>query len=92
MWWPVSSPWMASGIPRAEAADSRRGRRPTQRLKTYLFRLLDHEDIPSTGSGEHRHIALADLLGYKQRRDARRREALRELTQMSQEFGLYDRH
>jgi hypothetical protein len=31
-------------------------------------------------------------LGYKQRRDARRREALRELTQMSQEFGLYDRH
>jgi excisionase family DNA binding protein len=60
--------------------------------RPYLFRLLDHEDIPSTGSGEHRHIALADLLGYKQRRDARRREALRELTQMSQEFGLYDRH
>lgn len=60
--------------------------------RPYLFRLLDRGDIPSTGSGDDRRIARADLLSYKQRRDTRRREALRELTQMSQEFGLYDRH
>lgn len=59
--------------------------------RPYLFQLLDRGDIPSTGSGEQRSIALADLLIYKQARDTSRRQALRELTEMSQEFGLYNR-
>ena len=58
----------------------------------YLTRLLDRGDIPSTGSGSHRRVALADLVAYKQRRDTRRRDALRELTRMNQEFGLYEQH
>jgi hypothetical protein len=39
--------------------------------------------------GTHRRILVSDLLAYKQRRDAARRQALVELTQLSQEFGLY---
>ena len=35
-------------------------------------------------------IALDDLLAYKQRCGADRRQALTELTQLSEEFGLYD--
>jgi excisionase family DNA binding protein len=60
--------------------------------RPYLLGLLDQGEIPSTGSGVDQRVALADLLAYKQRRDAQRREALRELTQMNQEFGLYEQH
>lgn len=60
--------------------------------RPYLLGLLARGDIPSTGSGVDQRVDLADLLAYKQRRDARRRDALRELTQMNQEFGLYEQH
>jgi excisionase family DNA binding protein len=56
----------------------------------YLIKLLEQGDIPFNRAGTHRRIGLDDLLAYKQRRDAERRLALTELTQLSEEFGLYD--
>lgn len=50
--------------------------------------LLDTGEIPYTKTGSHRRIALADLMAYKQRRDAERHERLRRIAQVSQESGL----
>lgn len=58
--------------------------------RPYLIKLLDQRDIPHTMTGSHRRVRLDDLMAYKQKRDRERREALRELTRLSQEFGLYD--
>ena len=58
--------------------------------RPYLYRLLDAGAIPATWTGTHRRIKLRDLLAYRQQRDAARREALAELTRLSQEYGLYD--
>ncbi|MGH2588506.1 MAG: excisionase family DNA-binding protein [Dehalococcoidia bacterium] len=59
--------------------------------RPYLVRLLDRGDIPWTRTGTHRRVRLRDLLLYKQNRDAERRVALRELTRLSDELGLYGR-
>jgi len=52
--------------------------------------LLRRGELPFIRVGTHDCVRLADLLDYKRRRDATRREALRELTRMSEEFGLYE--
>ncbi len=56
----------------------------------YLMQLLDEGEMPSTGRGERRRLRRDDILAYKRKRDAIRRAALRELTQLSQEAGLGD--
>ena len=58
--------------------------------RPYLIRLLEKGEIPYTKTGTHRRIKFADLMAYKKKRDAERRRALIELTQMSQDLGLYD--
>ncbi|HZR43328.1 MAG TPA: helix-turn-helix domain-containing protein [Ktedonobacteraceae bacterium] len=58
--------------------------------KAYMIKLLEQGDIPFIKVGTHRRILLDDLMDYKQRRDASRKKSLAELTQMSQELGLYD--
>ena len=67
-----------------EAADILNVSRP------YLIKLLEEGAIPFTMTGSHRRVPLADLLAYKQQRDAVRGEALDELTRLSQEMGVYD--
>jgi excisionase family DNA binding protein len=57
--------------------------------RPYLVRLLEQGDIPFTRTGKHRRIRFGDLMAYKEQRDARRRQALSRLTQLSQEAGLY---
>lgn len=67
-----------------EAADILNVSRP------YLVKLLEQGDIPFIKVGAHRRIRLDDLMEYKERRDAERDKALAELTQLSQDLGLYD--
>lgn len=67
-----------------EAADILNVSRP------FLIKLLEDEQIPFIKVGTHRRIRFSDLMSYKKQRDAERTRGLAELTQMSQEFGLYD--
>src|SRR5260370_32292031 len=67
-----------------EAADILNVSRP------YLVSLLEDGHIPFIKVGTHRRIRFSDLMAYKKQRDSNRTRGLAELTQMSQEFGLYD--
>ena len=58
--------------------------------RQFLTRLLDRGDIPHRLIGRHRRIKLSDLLEYKARRSAKRRNVLRELTAQAAESGAYD--
>lgn len=58
--------------------------------RPYLVRLLEEGKIPYHMAGTHRRIYLRDVLAYKELRDRRRREALRELRRVSEALGLYD--
>jgi excisionase family DNA binding protein len=58
--------------------------------RPYLVQLLERGEIPHTRKTAHRRVRLNDLLTYMRRRDAERFDGLRELTRMSEEFGLYD--
>lgn len=58
--------------------------------KSYLIGLLETGEIPFHMVGTHHKICLDDLMAYKKKSDAVRRQALRELTQWSEELGLYD--
>jgi len=68
-----------------EAADILNVSRP------YLIKLLEQGDIPFTKTGTHRRIRFSDLMEYKKHRDSERRKGLEELTQLSQELGLYNK-
>jgi excisionase family DNA binding protein len=59
--------------------------------RQHLVDLLEAGAIPFTrpGKGKHRRVLVADVLAYKQRRDAERRTALSELTHMSEDAGDY---
>lgn len=68
-----------------EAADLLNVSRP------YLVHLLDNGDIPFEKVGRHRRVTFGDLMEYKKRRIAERREALENLIRESEELELYDR-
>jgi excisionase family DNA binding protein len=57
--------------------------------RPYLIKLLEAERIPYRLVGTHRRIRFKDLRDYKNRDDLQRRRAADELTQLSQELGLY---
>lgn len=57
--------------------------------RQYLVELLEARVIPFTLVGTHRRIRFGDLMDYKERRDADRREGLSRLTKKSQKLGLY---
>jgi excisionase family DNA binding protein len=58
--------------------------------RQYLVRLLDEQRIPFRKTGKHRRVRVEDVLAFKEKRDKDRRAGLRELSQMTQEFGGYD--
>jgi excisionase family DNA binding protein len=57
--------------------------------RQYLVRLLNEKRIPHTKVGKHRRLRIEDVLAFKEQRDAERRAALDELTQISEEVGGY---
>ena len=63
-----------------EAADILNVSRP------FLVRLLDRGEIPYHRVGTHRRLRVEDVLAYRELRAARRREKLRELTELSEQL------
>jgi excisionase family DNA binding protein len=63
-----------------EAADILNVSRP------FLVRLLDRGDIPHHRVGTHRRLRVEDVLAYRELRAVRRREKLRELTELSEQL------
>jgi len=57
--------------------------------RPYLIKLLQSGEIPFRLVGTHRRIRFQDLREYKSRDDLARRRSADELTQLSQELGLY---
>lgn len=58
--------------------------------RQYLVRLLDEERIPFRRTGRHRRVLIQDVLRFKERRDSKRRDDLRELSRLTEEIGGYD--
>jgi len=52
--------------------------------RPFLVRLLDRGEIPYDRVGTHRRLNVEDVLAYRELRAARRREQLRELTELSE--------
>ncbi|NBC03768.1 MAG: excisionase family DNA-binding protein [Bacteroidetes bacterium] len=65
-----------------EAADLLNVSRP------FIVKLLEEGEIPFHKVGSHRRIKLKDFLAYKSQYKKDQREALDELTKISQELGL----
>lgn len=59
--------------------------------RTYLIRLLDDGKIPFERVGRHRRVALADLMTFEAARRRERRQHLRNLIELSEQYGLYGR-
>ena len=58
--------------------------------RPFFVKLLETGQLPFHLTGTHRRVYLQDLLGYKQRRDQQRREALDQMASEADEQGLYD--
>lgn len=58
--------------------------------RQYLVRLLDEGRIAFRKTGKHRRLRIEDVLEFKGKRDKDRRAGLRDVSQMTQEFGGYD--
>jgi excisionase family DNA binding protein len=67
-----------------EAADLINVSRP------FLVKLLEEGKVPFHLVGTHRRVRFVDLVLYKKTRDKERRQALKRLTELSEQLGLYD--
>ena len=56
--------------------------------RPFLVGLLENVEIPFRKVGAHRRVKLTDVLEYKDQSDAKRLQALNELTALSQEEGM----
>ncbi len=57
--------------------------------RPYLIKLLESDKIPYRRVGTHRRIKFRDLHEYTSRDDLERRRAADDLTELTQELGLY---
>ncbi len=58
--------------------------------RPFLVKLLEEQRIPFIKTGKHRRITFEDLMVYKHKRDAQRRQGLAELTRLGEDMGDYD--
>ena len=56
---------------------------------SFVTRLIDQGELPARTVGPHQRVLYGDVMAYKRRSAAAAEEAVRELTQLSQELGLY---
>ncbi|MDQ6662015.1 MAG: excisionase family DNA-binding protein [Chloroflexota bacterium] len=54
------------------------------------MKLLEQGAIPFVKVGTHRRIKFSDLIEYKKYRDKDRQQGFAELSQLSQELGMYE--
>ena len=55
--------------------------------RQYLVRLVDEGRLPSTKTGKHRRLRLADVLAFKASRDKARKASLRALARATEAAG-----
>ena len=55
-----------------------------------LVELLDSSEIPYQRPGRHRRVRLVDVIDYRRRRSAQRRESLDRMVEIAQESGMYE--
>jgi excisionase family DNA binding protein len=58
--------------------------------RPFIVQLLEKEEIPFHLVGSHRRIHFSDVIHYKKRRDQGRRKALKKISAISEDAGLYD--
>ena len=61
--------------------------------RPHLVKLLETGALPfdrPDGTGSHRRIKFTDLMEYKLKRGAERRQQLKKMTDLSQDAGLYE--
>jgi len=56
--------------------------------RPYLVQLLEDRQLPYRKVGTHRRVLLGDVLAYKARVDAARKDSLDQLAALSQQLGL----
>ncbi|MCC5608539.1 helix-turn-helix domain-containing protein [Nostoc sp. CHAB 5834] len=86
---------MASGkaisiIPQQQELTTQQAAEYLNVSRPYLIKLLEQGDIHYIKVGSHRRVRFDDLMKYKQHRDTKRREGLKEFTQFLQNEGFYD--
>ncbi len=54
--------------------------------RPHVIKLLEKDEMPFHRVGSHRRIRIEDVLAYRERRNARRRSELEELTRLSEEL------
>jgi excisionase family DNA binding protein len=58
--------------------------------RPFLVKQMEGGVIPFHWVGTHRRLRLADVLAYKEQRQARSRETLRQMREEAEELGLYE--
>ncbi|MBD2567271.1 helix-turn-helix domain-containing protein [Anabaena lutea FACHB-196] len=58
--------------------------------RPHLIKLLDLGEIPCIRVGTHRRVRFDDLMKYKEQRNIKRREGLKQFTQFLEAEGFYD--
>ncbi|HEK2897097.1 helix-turn-helix domain-containing protein [Proteus sp. GOKU] len=57
--------------------------------RPHFVKLLEEGKLPFHKTGRHRRVLFSDLMRYKNQREIESEKAMQELTDLSQELGLY---